>query len=158
MPNGMKRVFATPLTAVETTDKEGVGTLRREGNKEYKWVLFKNTTATVAVVAGDPVAYAVDKYDSHQVVSDFTDADAQPIGAGVVLASVAGVLATSYFCWIQTRGPVDTNAALAGTPVVGSGLMLSTTDKTFTLVTGVIYPIAITYHVANKSIILQCPK
>lgn len=134
MPSGFKRVFLTPLTAVETTDKEGVGTLRFEGNKIYKWVKLQNVTATVAVVAGDAVAYlAATGHNTSQVVSDVSDADAtQPLGAGIIMGTVAAVLATAYYCWIQIKGNVTVTEVIGGSAGDGHMLMMSTTDKTLT--------------------------
>ena len=133
MPDGLKRVFITPLDAVETTDKEGVGTLRFEGNKVYKWVLLQNTTATVAGAANDAVAYAAATgHNTHQVVTDATDADSAPVGAGLLQASVAGVAGTAYYVWIQIKGPATANQALGGSAADGSQLMKGTTDLAMT--------------------------
>ncbi len=134
MPSGFKRVFLTPLTAVETTDKEGVGTLRFEGNKIYKWVKLLNTSATVAGAAGDAVAYnALTGHSLSEVVSDIDDAEAAPIGAGILTAAVAGVLATAYYIWIQIKGPVTVLQTIADTPVDGQEVSMSTTDLTLTV-------------------------
>lgn len=133
MPNGAKKAFVTPLDAVETTDKEGVGTIRWEGNKCYKWVQLQNTTATVAVVAGDAVAYFAETgHDTSRVVSDVTDADTIPVGAGLVQATIAGVLATAYYCWIQIKGPATAAQTIGGSAADGDQLMKSTSDKTLT--------------------------
>jgi len=134
MPSGFKRVYLTPLDAVDTVDKEDVGTLRFEGNKVYKYVKLQNTTATVAVLAGDAVAYNAEVGHSvSQVVSDMTDADAAPVGAGIIQGTVAGVLATAYYCWIQIKGPVTALQTIGDTPVDGQEVSMSTTDKTLTI-------------------------
>jgi len=134
MPAGFKRVYLTPLTAVDTADKEGVGTLRFEGNKVYKYVKLQNTTATVAVAAGDPVAYDAEVGHSvSQVVSDMSDADAAPFGAGIIQGTVAGVLAVAYYCWIQIKGSAVVLTTVADTPVDGQEISMSTTDKTLTI-------------------------
>ncbi len=52
MVDGAKKIFQTKLTDTSTTDKEGVGTLRWEGNKCYKWILYNNGAGSVASVAG----------------------------------------------------------------------------------------------------------
>ena len=122
MPSGIKQSFGSKLTDVDTTPRDPVGSIRFEGNKVYKYVLFKNTTATVAVVAGDLVGYdAEDGHTNHHVVSDLTDAGTKPCCAGAVLAAVAGVLATSYYCWIQIKGGITLAQAISnsvdGTPV-----------------------------------------
>lgn len=167
MPAGLKRVFVTPLDAVDTSDKEGVGTIRREGNKTYKYVKLQNVTATVAVADGDVVSYRADQYDTHHVVSDATDADAAPIAAGVTLATIAGVAGTAYYVWIQIQGHKILLQALAGTPVAGDELVASTTDKTATRrtyagTTPAIVPngslLGVVQHVTNKDVILRCPQ
>lgn len=133
MPSGFKRVYLTPLTAVDTADKEDVGTLRFEGNKVYKYVKLQNTTATVAVAAGDAVAYdAAVGHSVSQVVSDMSDADSIPVAAGIVQGTVAGVLATAYYCWIQIKGPSTALQTIAGSPADGDHFSMSTTDKTLT--------------------------
>jgi len=133
MPNGLKRVYLTPLDAVDTVDKEDVGTLRFEGNKIYKYVKLQNTTATIAVLSGDAVAYnAATGHSVSQVVSDMTDADTNPVCAGILQGTVAGVLAVAYYCWIQIKGPATALQTIAGTPADGDHFMGSTTDKTLT--------------------------
>lgn len=134
MPRGRKHVFLTPLNAVELTDKEGVGTLRFEGNKVYKWVKFLNVTATVAVAAGDGVAYFAEVgHNTNRVVSDISDADSAPVGAGIVGATIAGVAGTAEYVWIQIQGPVTVLQAIADTPIDGQEVSMSTTDKALTV-------------------------
>lgn len=168
MTQGIKKIFATKLTEVATTDKEGVGTIRFEGNKVYKWVKLQNTTATVAVAAGDAVAYnAATGHSVNQVVSDLSDADAIPVCAGLVQAAIAGVLATAYYCWIQIKGPATALQTLAGSPADGDLLMMATsTDKTLTkqLFAGTTPNIAATGGYAGiatdasaKLVALDCP-
>lgn len=52
-----KVLFEVALTDYDDVDVEGVGTLREEGNKVYKWV--ENISASAALVAGQPVCYDV---------------------------------------------------------------------------------------------------
>ena len=166
MASGFKRVYLTPLTAVETTDKEGLGTLRFEGNKVYKWVKILNTTATVAGVAGDAVAYAAATgHNTNTVVIDASDADANPVLAGLLQGSVTGTAGTSYYGWIQIKGPATAAVTLAGTPADGDMLMMSTTDKTltkFVLVEGTpntltSAPLAIATDASANLVALDCP-
>ena len=56
MTAGIKKVFQTLLADTHTTDKEGVGTLRCEGNKVYKYVKYNNGADNIASIKGD-VAY-----------------------------------------------------------------------------------------------------
>lgn len=158
----LRQIFRTQLTDVDSTARDTVGSLRIENDIIYKYVKFTNTTATVAVVAGDPVAYKATYAAGiavHTVVSDMTDADAQPIHAGNMMGTCAGTLATSFYCWIQISGACVVPTAIAGTPVIGSGVMMSTTDKTLTLVTGVINPTGVSTSTtaANNTVILRCP-
>lgn len=121
MASGAKKIFLTKLTDINSTDKEGVGCLRWEGNKCYKYVKFLNTTATVAGAAGNTVVYtAVDGYDDNEVCMDVSDADAIPIPAGQVLATITGTAGTAYYGWIQIKGFATHSSTLAasldGTP------------------------------------------
>src|SRR3990172_1288440 len=130
---GIKKIFVTAVTDVSSTDLEGLGTIRFEGNKVYKWVKLQNTTATVAAVAGDVCSYGVDAgYTNNLVVTDVSDAASAtvPVCAGMILATVAGVLLTAYYLWIQIKGPAVVNQTIGGTPVDGDMLTASTTDKT----------------------------
>lgn len=161
MPRGAKKVFQTRLADYFTSAKEELGTIRQEGNNWYKYVALRNITATVAVVAGDPVSYRADRYDQNEVVSDQSDADATtPIGAGVACGACPGVAGTIYYLWIQIKGAAVIPTALAGSPAAGQDLSMvgGTTDKTLTLKTAAGTPrVAIAQDVANKQVILDCP-
>lgn len=125
----MKQVFVQPLTEISLTRKDLLGDLRFERDKIYKYVEIKNVGATVAALALDMVGYfaEVGSEDNHCAI-DASDMDAKPIGAGVVLAAVAGVDGVSYFCWIQVTGPVTLATGL-GAGSDGDVYQLSTTDK-----------------------------
>lgn len=103
MPLGTKQVFLTRLTDTSSTDKEGVGTLRREGNKVYKYVKYDAGAGAVAAVAGNICYYTKDDvaskgYENHVVTSDLSDS--YNLGAGVLQAAIPD----TYFGWIQIRG------------------------------------------------------
>ncbi len=119
MPSGIKKVFLTKLTEVATAtqgDKEGVGTIRFEGNKVYKWVKFNNGAGNVASVAGNmSYYYGVggdaadgDGYEDSIVTMDRTD--------GFMCAGVfQAIIADLGFGWIQIKGPATlTTAFTAG--------------------------------------------
>lgn len=137
------------VTAVDTALSAGgngpqftLGTIyTADDGKVYKYVQLQNTTATVAAAAGDVAGYSVTGGPDHIVVTDNSDASTKPVGAGVIQATVAGVLATAYYIWVQVRGPFTANQNLAGTPTDGDALFLSTTDKTLTLATAADDPI-----------------
>lgn len=98
--------------------------------KVWKYVQIKNTTATVAGVAGDCCSYgAATGHGNNLVVLDQTDADAVPVGAGLLGGTVAGVAGTSYYGWIQIKGAATANQAIGGSAADGDPLIASTTDK-----------------------------
>jgi len=167
-----QNAYITPLTAVETTDKEGIGKIRWEGNKCYKWVKFLNTTATVAGASGDFVIYtSEDGYEDHEVCADYSDGDTKPNGAGTLQATVTGTLTVSYYCWIQIKGLETLNIAIEtsndGTPVAcadGDPLTIGDADKTMRRQNTVIDAdterlpdLAITQDASAKTVILDCP-
>jgi len=163
---GIKKVFASKLTEVTTTAKEPLGTIRFEGNKVYKYVMIKNTTATVAGAAGDPVCYAKasdNGYRDHWVVLDLSDADAVvlPIFAGVLCGTVVGTLATAYYGWVQIKGHAIVLTAITS-GVVGDGVITTTTDKTLAVeaaanIVGKRAGIELTATGASNEIILDEP-
>jgi hypothetical protein len=141
-------------------------TVGPQGTKLYRYVKLRNETATVAVVAGDMLAYlaspaagsgATLNDEFHTVVSDNTDAATKPIAAGMAGAAVAGVLATAYFGWVQTAGFATVNQTIAGTPTDGDALFLATTDKTLTLATAADDPVcAYAIDESAKMVRLAC--
>lgn len=113
MTSGMKKVFQTLLADTSTKDKEGVGTLRFEGNRIYKWVKYNNGQNNIASVAGDIGYYygvgtnaSTGGYENNVVTADFADAY---LGAGVFQA----VIADGSYGWIQIRGPAAITTALS---------------------------------------------
>lgn len=104
---GIKKVFITALTDHTSDNKEGLGTLRFEGGKVYKYVQFNNGAGNVAVVAGDVVFYYLaGGYKNNIVTADVSDS--VNIGAGVAMAAFTDL----YYGWIQIRGPKTLNTAL----------------------------------------------
>lgn len=130
---GFKSVFVQELTEVSTVLRDQLGDIRWAGNDVYKYVKLANVTATVAVVAGDPVAYLLAGYDDHIVVSDISDSQGNPVGAGIMQAACAGVAGTDYYIWIKIKGAATIIENFAGVPVDGDAMKMSTTDKTLTV-------------------------
>jgi len=107
MASGAKKTFITKLTDTYTTDVEGVGVLRWEGNKCYKYVQYDTGAGPVAAVAGQVAYYyTLDGYKNNQVTSDLSDS--VEIGAGVLQA----VIADASYGWIQIKGPATLTIAL----------------------------------------------
>lgn len=159
-----------PTAAWTTTREFQLGTLGMAvtayGTAIFRYVKLRNETATVAVVAGDMLAYLASPVagsgatlndEFHTVVSDNTDAATKPVAAGMAGAAVAGVLATAYYGWVQCGGFAIVNQTIAGTPADGDGLFLSTTDKTLTLSTAADDPIcAYAVDESAKMVRLAC--
>lgn len=111
MPNGLKRVFLTPLDTIDTIDKEGIGTIRFEGNKIYKYIRYDEAAAAVDGIAGEVTYYILDTgYPISEVTSDVSAGGAATavIGAGVLQAG----LADEEYGWIQIKGQATLTIAL----------------------------------------------
>lgn len=91
MPYGSKKVFVTPLDTVDTSDLEGVGTVRREGDEEY--VYCKGVASTVL----GSVAVIHEDYTTALLT---TALGAVPRRVGVALAATVA----SRWGWYQIRG------------------------------------------------------
>lgn len=135
---GFRQIFASSIGDVDTYARDVVGSLRFENDKWYRYVAILNETATVAGVAGDPVAYnaggASSEGDDVVCVIDLSDADTVPVCAGFLTGSVAGVHspATTYYTWVQLTGVVTVPTAITS-GVVGRPVYLTTTDKTLAI-------------------------
>lgn len=98
-----KSIFVTRLTDTSSQDLEGVGTIRQERNKQYKWVQFNNGAGNVAAVAGlIATYYAVggDGAAANMTVVTMDQTDSILLGAGAFMS----VPADGEYCWIQTKG------------------------------------------------------
>jgi hypothetical protein len=129
MPSGIKRVFVTPLDTIDTTDKEGVGVIRWEGNKCYKYIKYDAATAAVAGVAGEVAYYVADTgYAANTVTSDLSDSS--EVGAGVLQAA----LTDAAYGWVQIKGGATLTIALTagadGDPLTPTGASDGTLDVT----------------------------
>lgn len=157
--SGIKKVFATGLTETSTIDKEGVGAIRREGQKTYKWIKFNNGAGSVASVAGQVAYYygvggdaVTGGYENSEVTMDRTDAY---LGAGVFQA----IIADASFGWIQIGGPATLTIALTagadGNALTHTGAGADGTLDVSGLVTDAVVAFA-TDHSANQ-IVCQFP-
>ena len=104
---GIKKIFQTSLGDTASKDKEGVGAIRHEGNKIYKWVKFNNGAGNVASVKGNVAYYYLaGGYLDHTVTMDISDS--VNLGAGVFQA----IIADGEFGWIQIKGAATLTTAL----------------------------------------------
>src|SRR3990167_9203853 len=126
MGKGIKAVFATKLTDVFADDREGIGSIRFEGNKIYKYVQYVEATAAVDAVAGEVAYYlalsgdgAAEGYANSKVTSDLSDS--AEVGAGVLQA----IMSDLEYGWIQIKGPATLTIALTagadGDPLTPTG-------------------------------------
>lgn len=111
---GMKQTYITGLTDLSATDKEGVGTIRRENAAAYKYVKFSGTTA---LHVGDVACYVAYASDGNAVIVDGANT---AFGAGVVLVALG--TGTVQYGWIQVRGLATLSTALSGSPTIGQAL------------------------------------
>ena len=153
--DGIKKIFATGLADFATIDKEGLGAIRREGGKTYKWVLFNNGTGDVAAVVGNFCYYlAATGLALHTVTMDLTDADG--VGAGVFQS----IIPDGSYGWIQIKGFATlTTAHLAGADGNAMTAVGATTDGTLdvsALVTDFICAIAL--DADAETVELLCPQ
>ncbi len=99
-----KILFKTGLDAIESTDIEGVGTLRKDTQgRVYKWVKNLGAASTTNdLVAGQPVVYsdAVGADTRHLGVIDTLSGGDEEMLAGVAMAA----LTAQYYGWIQIKG------------------------------------------------------
>lgn len=148
---GIQKVFVTPLTGNDVSAKEPLGTIRREGNKTYKYIQYKVGSGTVAAVAGNVCYYTAEGYQSHQVTSDLSDSI--EVGAGVLQAA----LTADYYGWIQVKGRAVITPALTagadGDPLTPTGA----TDGTLDVTADATSPIcAYAIDASDKEIALDC--
>lgn len=129
----MTQLIGVKLTDVSSTAQFRLGTIHESyDGKKYKYVKYDDGTANLDLAAGDVVFYVDDTgYEANTVTADNSDASGQPIGAGVVLATVTDD--GSYF-WVQTRGLYSAiNVALGGSAGDGDPLTVkAAADKGLT--------------------------
>ena len=116
MPSGRKKVFLTKLTDVSTSDKEGVGTIRREGDKVYIYCKGVASTTDGAVV--------VVSVDGNYTTALLTRALGQyPCKLAVAKAAIVA----SRWGWYQIAGYCD--AILAGAACAADRQLYTDTDQ-----------------------------
>jgi len=151
-----KTTYQTALTDVKSTDVEGIGCLRIQNGKKYKWVLFSTGTAPLASVVGHVVGYLATDTSMHTVCTDYSDCMA------TVLAGQLGVAAitTGYYCWLQIGGisAIMTNAITS--TVVGKAVGLSDDDQLLLLAADTTPIGAVIVDATNSAekVYLTCPE
>lgn len=102
--NGPKTLFNTLLTDISNEDLEGVGSIRQEGDKFYRWVM---NNSGQALVVGQVVCYDIDGAEAyHEIVFTPASADLHAL-AGIAISAIAdytGVDTIKCYGWIQIEG------------------------------------------------------
>lgn len=117
---GQKQLFVTPITEVAATDVEGVGTIRVEQDKIYRWV--KNAETATTFSAGQVVAHVITAGTTAiQEVKQMATANLSFL-AGVVMGTLVG----SSYGWIQIwgTGSVSVSGATTGGTDIAAGDVL----------------------------------
>ena len=139
MSKGLKKLFATAITDIKSTDVEGVGVLRYESNgKVYRWVKNRNATA---IAAKQPVCYDAGNAGSTAIF----EAVNMPVTADLMLlagcaVAALGISGAKCFGWVCVQG-YFTNAAILDTSgtalAIGDELVAANSLATLTYATAV---------------------
>jgi hypothetical protein len=117
--HGRKVLYRTKVTDVKTSaegDAEGVGTIRWEGEKCYRWVMNYETGS---LTAGMPVCYEIGLATAfYEAVHTPTTANLNTF-AGICM----GAIATKGFGWIQIEGYHGSISVLATNTTQAAGLI-----------------------------------
>ena len=153
----MKKVFVTKLTETSSKDLEGIGVIRFEGAKVYKWVSYNKGTDSVTAVIGNAVYYHGDNAvvidSAADVTMDLTDSD------GLCAGILQSIIADGEFGWIQIKGVAVMNIAFKagadGNAMTAVGAATDGELDVAALVTDAYAGYAI--DVSAKIILLDCP-
>ncbi len=156
---GLKQVFTTGLTETSLTDLEGIGTIRCDKGKWYKWVKF-NDGASITIVAGDVLVYMAESgYAASEVTADVSAGDTLPIGAGIALGTVT---VTDTYMWIQIKGFATLSLDVTGsTPADGDAICAATNGGTNKV--AIVDPpdnrvrMGVSVDDSAKTVLLDCP-
>lgn len=162
-----KTLFTTGLTSnlISTTTAsrlDGLGDLRRENGKVYKYVSYDEGTAAADGVAGEIAYYKITfdvttsrSEEIYDVTSDLSDS--AYVGAGMLMAA----LTDGYYGWIQVKGPATLTLALTAG---GDGASLTprgSADGTLDVVDPGTSPFgaicAYALDISSKYVLLDCP-
>lgn len=150
---GRKTSFVTALTETSDIDREGIGALRQEGARWYKYIQYSEGTAAIAAVAGLCVGYVAGSDTS--VTPDVSDTSG--IGAGVLMSAPAN----NQYAWIQIKGLSGILAQDVTAGAVGNALTLvGASDGEFdvsAVVTDFVIGALAVATASSQQIHLDCP-
>lgn len=123
---GSKTLFSTLVTDVKSTDVEGVGRIRWEGDLCYRWI--KNN-ASADIAANSLVCHTLTGGStSLQNGETPATADLSYLG-GVAISTIKSTTGTNCYGWIQVLGMnssvavTPTNATATSTALAGASLL-----------------------------------
>ena len=143
--DGIKQIWATGLLDTTDFNAEGLGAIRFEGNKVYKYV---QNTDTAVLTVGHFVSYeGVAGYDTALVHNDNGATD---VGAGAAVSAIP----ISGFGWIQVQGPavLTTTGLTDGDPITKGATGIVAAVAAFTE-----QVVGVAYDSANGQYLLDCP-
>ena len=155
---GLSQSFVTALTETSLTDLEGIGKIRFQNGRWYKWVLYDDGTDTLDIVAGDFLVYVtLTGYGLSKVTADASDGTAtNPTGAGIAVATVT---VDQTYMWIQIKGAATLSLDPTGPPSDSNAIVPSATDKAVAVATSsdVEHIIGHILDDSAKTCYLDCP-
>lgn len=143
--NGVKQIWASGLLEIDTYDKNGIGAIRIEGDKVYKYVLNSDTAV---LVVGHFVSYeGVGGYATATVHNDNAATD---VGAGAAISAIG----VAQFGWIQIQGEatLTTTGLTNGDPIAPAATGVVAAVAAFTE-----QVVGVCADQANGTYILACP-
>lgn len=158
--SGLKKIFVSGLTETSLIDLEGIGTIRFEGSKVYKWVKYNDGSANLDIVSGDSLVYVAESgYAAAVVTADVSDGDTLPIGAGLAVGTVT---VDATYMWIQIKGLATLSLDATGSsPGDGDAICAPTNGGTDKVV--IVDPpdnrirMGVSIDDTAKTVILDCP-
>lgn len=131
---GLKKVFQTKLTETHAKDVEGIGVIRFEGARIYKWVKYNKGADSIAAVIGNVCYYHGDDSvvvdSAAEVTSDLSSSGSA--GAEIAAGVLQAIIADGEFGWIQIKGvavlTTGLDAGVDGDPLTPTGASDGTLD------------------------------
>lgn len=151
-----KTSYTQALTEASSTAKEAVGTIRDEGQKVYKYIVYAVGAGNIAGTAGRIVGYFnPNGYALSKVTADVSDTFA---AAGQLMAT----LTDGQFGWIQIMGRSEILATDVVSGALGNVMTISSTTDGTAKVVGAVTDTVLGFYTntgaAAQRIALTCPR
>lgn len=151
-----KTTYQTKLTDVKSADVEGIGCLRLQDGKTYRWVKFTTGSGPVASVVGGLLGFLATDKALTTVSTDYSDCVATLLAGQALVADMT----TGYFCWIQVGGISAGLTNDVTSIAVGNTVGLSADDQGLILAADTTYPAAVAVDATTtaQKVWLDCIK